>query len=320
MTNDKKVTERNTKREILAQYHVALAELKSAREQGVDRRATLHRAASEATVAQATAFSVKDIVKDLATFRLNVNETISGLEESLLEKKAQLDSVQEAIKTQEKTLKDVHDITNEGDSLAAIVQAQSMEKAAHAKSMDETRTSWGKERDLHNEEVSEREGEINKLRKRGEEEYSYGQKIQKQKDQDAFSTERKIREEAIFVREVALDEKEETFKVLKGAVDSHQTKVDEAVAAAVDKTSKREKTSNAFEVRTLKATHESETKIFELKVETLEEKVGTLEESNKVLQDKAATAADQVQTIAGEAIRGAQARVMAPAAETGKTK
>jgi len=159
------VTEKNTKRDIMYAYNIALKEVKLSKEGKTNPRAASKISETRKVVATASKQTVADVVNGLATVRLEANSAISDLEEKLVAKKNQLDNIQKAIDAEEISLEEVYGIQREADSLASLLQAQDLKMEAFNK-------GWTDQASRHND----LQKALAQDRKRDEEEYQYTQK------------------------------------------------------------------------------------------------------------------------------------------------
>jgi hypothetical protein len=326
-----KVTERNTKREIMSAYNKSLETIKTLKAQKVGRGTEVTRDKNVATVQRATASSVKDIVQALADLRVGANETISNLEESILEKKSQLDDIQTAITLQKSELKNVHDVTVEADTLAALMEAQSDEKRTFQVEMDETRRGWEKEKSDRAERLNEQRAHETKEQKRRTDDFDYQFKLKQSRQDDELAEGRRLftreldkkREEVekeFTERDEALTSREEEFNSYVEQVKSFPEKLEKAKEDAVASAMKSEKSSRHFEVSALKRDVTTANQIHENTITMLNEKVGALTEENAHLREQLNAANEKVQSVAVEAIKGAQAKIVQPQVVAGGSK
>jgi len=313
------VTERHTKRDIYAAYESALKEIQDLQSANPDRRRTFEQTKNAKVLKMTTETTPEAIVKDLGDFRLKANEAISSLEDQMIAKKQNLEQIQTAIGLAETELKNVHGITKEADSLAALVNAQSAEKETFNVEMADMRTEWKSEQESNATKASEQERLVEQARKRTAEEYAFNLKVARRNDSDTWDQEKVQRESSVVAREGAMGEKEKQFAELEDSVAGHEAALASAVTEAAEAAKKKADQSNGFETRALKSNHENAAKIAEMQIEVLETKITDLEAANKGLTSQVSVATGQVQTIAKDAIAGAQARIVPVTAEpTGK--
>jgi hypothetical protein len=326
-----KVTEKNTKRDILTAYNAALAEVKKLKGQKVGRSAEVTDTKNAAVVQRATSASVKDIVQNLADLRVGTNETISNLEESILEKKAQLDDIQKAIQIEKTELKTLHDVTGEADTLAALLEAQAEETRKFNALMTEARTAWDKEKSERAALLTEARVQETKDQKRRTDDFEYQFKLKQQRTADDHAEQVRLnnreitlkREEAeaeFTQRDAELTAREAEFNGYRDQVAAFPAELEKAKEAAVAAALKSEKSSRHFEVSALKRDVDTQKTISDNAIAMLQQKVDTLTEENKHLHAQLDTANAKVQSIASDAIKGAQAQIVQPMVAAGGSK
>jgi len=309
------ITERNTKRDIYSAYQTALKEVQDLQAANPDRRRSFQKTENEKILQLTTDTTPESIVKELGDFRLKANEVISSLEDQMVAKKQKLEQIQTAIGLAEGELKNVHGIVKEADSLAALVRAQEEEKDIFNDGMTDRREEWKTEQEDHKTEVVEQERLVEQARKRSAEEYAFNQKVLKRNDVDAWEQEKVQREEEVAAREAVMADKETHLAELETLVAGHEAALEAAIVSATEAATKKAETSHGFAKRALESKASTAEEISKMKIEGLEAKVTDLATANVSLQTKLSEATGQVQTIATEAIKGAQARIIPVTAE-----
>lgn len=314
-----KITEKTTKKDMLAYIKTIQKQLEEEKKnRGVDKKAALKVIEQKKVVASASQTSVEDIIK---TFRVNINESLSGFEEQLLAKKAKLDEVQKAITIEENRLQEVYDIETQADTLQVLLRAHEQEEESFEAAKDKARLEWRQEQEDHDKWVREREAQTKKEWERKLEEHRYDWKIKQSREIDEFNEQKRLKErqlkeieettiKALQVREDAISAKEEEFENLKVQVAAIEENQSKAVLEAVEKALQSEKKSRAFEVSALKKDHESTLKVLTNSVETAQSMIENLTAQNEDLKTKLETAHQEIRNIAKDAIHGAaQAKV-----------
>jgi hypothetical protein len=316
----KKVTEKTTKKEMLVVIQTMQQELEQERERnGVDKKTELKLVEENSTVQSASKTSVEEIIK---TFRVQINESLSGFEEQLLTKKSKLDEIQAAIQIEEQRLKDVFEVQLQSDTLQALLRAQEKETEEFEKTKDTAATEWNQEQEDHDKWVQEREALTKKEWDRKTEESRYDWKIKQDRQVDDFKELKRLKErelkeleeittKSLNTREDAIKEQETDIAELKKKVSEIEANEAAAVQTAVDKALKSEKASRHFEVSSLKKDHESSEIIKSKEIETLTASVKDLSANNTDLRTKLEAAYTEIRNIAKDAIQGAsQAKVI----------
>jgi len=328
MTATKKVTDKNTKKQILDVLADTQAELRAEKSKsGVNKRADLKVVQEQEVVEKVKAASVEETIKN---FRVELNKGLAGFEQKLLEKQEEFENIQEAIDIQKTSLKDIHEISQEADTLDALLRAQEKQEEEFNNSMNETRLVWGKEQQDHAKELQEKEAELRKTRTREQEEYSYDQKLKIKKDKDTYEAEKAVREKALKdqeqivladlkIREDALIAKEEEVAALKATADKFEEVKLAAVEEAVESALGREKSSRHFEVSALKKDQESSAKILDHENKILTDRVAELTAQNTDLNSKLQNSYAEIRQVSEAAITGAAQSKVYVTNESSKT-
>ncbi len=148
------------------------------------------------------------IIKNLAQVKLDIGQSVDSLENSLTEEYRKLNNIQEAIKIESCNLQELHNITANTDSLAALFLAQKEYKQKFEeetqdaknnfeKEMNEVRASGEKEQEDYIQNKKEQEIQIKKNRERKEEEYNYNLQLERKKNQDDHQTRKNLLEKEL---------------------------------------------------------------------------------------------------------------------------
>ena len=315
------VTEKNTKKDILAAYKEAKAEVKKLKAKKVGNSADVQRAKVGEAVGRASSTSVEGIVADLGKLRVNANGTISNLEEQILAKKTVLDDLNVAIDTRTQDLQDLHGVVAEADSLAILMEAQAKEKAEFEADMEEQRAELERERLQSEADHKEVVAARKKLWDRQQEEYKYDFDLRKKRFEEEFKDHKATVEKELTVQRETLvadmeqfdKEKEEysdRLKDLLQQVQDHPVKVGEEVKNAVGKAVSAEKARHNYEVGALNRELKTKDAIHTSEVGSLKDRIDNLIEENKHLRTQLDSANLKVQTIASEAVKSSQPRIV----------
>jgi hypothetical protein len=318
-----KPTSKNTKNEILDAYEEILQELNKTKSNKSDQQKIQ---ANNNIVEQSTSQNSKDIIHQIATLKLQVNQSLEDLGKDLLAEREKLAYLQKSIELQESHLKAVHDITTNANSLEALLLAQQRKKEefeewiSSAKDkftleMSEKKTLWNKEQQEHELAQKEKKDLQKKEWQRLEEEYNYKQKISKQQDEDQYKQnklcqERELaekvkivefecvlRESAILAKEQELSElrkyKDESDKILKEIIESTKKQL------------KQELEQNfKFESSIKNKEADSEIALLKQNIKFLESKVGDQDKILLLLNKQLMESQLQSQDLATKVIEG----------------
>lgn len=330
MTKVPEVSEKNKKNEILDAYNALLKEMKEQKKHAPKQKEELVKKHEEKALKVASTLSQEEIIKTLASVKVQVGKSLDQLEEKLIERYREYMDLETAIDTARRNLEEIHSISVEAESLAALVQCQQETKDEFEVEMEEkreeleyeiaeTKRQWEIEQE---EQVWKRKEELNRQQieqKREEEEYKYQQKIMKQKDSDAYQAnklalekeleeKREQVERELTSREQMVAEKEERFDELSTKVESFPEQLQKAIAETRKETTEKVQRDLQFKMELSQKEMEGERKLFQQRIESLESKIKEQEQQINQLTQATNKAGQQVQSIAVKAIEGASFR------------
>jgi len=328
MEEKKEISGKSSKSEILQAYHEVLERLR--KEKVPDRQAERKQAEEKRLVSDASQHTVEGIVKGLAQIKLEIGGALDNLEERLIAEFKKLSDLQQAIEIERKNLEEIHDITVNAGSLAALLQAQKEKKAQFEKEMDEKRGAfdaewaqkrleWKREQDVHEQSVKERDARLKKEREREEEEYTYSLQLKRKKEHDAYEAkkaalDKELAEKRIAVerelseREASLSVREKEYEELKAAVTQFPERMEKAIKDTEKSVTERLESRYRHEAALAAKEIEGERRLHAQIVSALEAKIKEQETYIRQLTQKSDDAGKQVQNIAIKAIEGASAQ------------
>lgn len=318
-----KPTSKNTKNEILDAYEEILQELNKTKSNKTDQQKIQ---ANNNVVKQATSQNSKDIIHQIATLKLQVNQSLEDLCKDLLVEREKLAHLQESIGLQESHLKEVHDVTINANSLEALLLAQQRKKQefeewiSSAKDkftleMSEKKSLWNKEQQEHELAQKEKKDSQKKEWQRLEEEYNYKQKICKQQDGDQYNQKKLLQERELeekiktvesecVLRESAILAKEQELLELKKYKDAS----DKNLKEVIENTRKqlKQELEQSFKLESSIKNKEADSEIALLKqnIKFLESKVGDQDKVILSLNKQLAESQLQSQDLAKKVIEG----------------
>ena len=317
----KVINEKSIKKDILSAYKQMESKFKKVE----DNRSTSVMKKNHDLVEIASNTSAGDIVRKLADLRLNTNQVISNIEESILDKKAELENLNTAIGVQKDELKSVHEVIHSADSLAILLQANDEEKEQHTLEMTALIAEKGRFIAELDRQHSEKTKEFDTSSNRKVEEFNYDFGLKKARQQDELNDERAASKRAIALekqeadvalsdREAAVMQNEELISRLSKDVEAFPETLKTQMAQAAQDATERANKANGFEVRALKTQIENTGAITTTEKSSLTQRIDTLTEENTHLRKQLEQANEKVVKVASEAISGAQQRIMPVAA------
>ncbi len=255
-------------------------------------------------------------MKNIADLKINLNNSLDDLEDSLLNEFKKFTEVKEALDTESKRLEEVYQVSVNADSLAALLLAQkekkeqfekemAEKKAAFELEMNENRESWQVEKQKLEQSYKERKEEIEKQRKREEEEYNYNLKQKRKKEEDEYHQKKQALDREIAEKQKEWTEKEAEYQQLKKQVEGFPKEMEDVVKKAKDEVTKELTTKHAFEKDLFQKETEGEMKLYKQTIQNVESKIKEQNALIEQLTKKSDYSSDQVKEIAVKAIEGA---------------
>jgi len=215
MEKDKtKLSPKSTKNEILKAYDELLSKYEAGASKVADKKAEVKAAANKAIVDKVSAYTVDNIVKGLADFKLKIGKALTDLTEQLTEEAQKLTEIKQAIVIETAQLNEIHDIRISADTLADLIRAQEERKIKFEAEITEQEESfknemarrkaeWAKEQTEYALVVKERDVKLKKERDREKEEYEYDLTLTRKKDKDSYEDRKAALENALQEKKLA---------------------------------------------------------------------------------------------------------------------
>ena len=278
-----KVSEKNTKGEILDAYQQLLIQA-SAGEDAVSME-------DAAAVASASKETVEKITKDLSGFKLSVTQTISELTDRLTQEAERFATIQKAIAVAQKELEELVQIKVRAGMLKRMVEIQKEKEEDFEKAMAGKRRAWEEEQRLF-------EDQQKRGRTRDEEEYRYQRVLAKKRDEDdrKEATHTFERGTASHKEEYAKQGKE--LEELRKRIVQVPSELEKAVKEATFAAVVKEKEIAGVASQLFKQSAESDLKLAQAKIASLEELVKSQSAEITRLNRELAQATSQVKDIA----------------------
>jgi len=303
---------KSTKQEILDAYNDLLEKIQNQQNPQQKRE----KEEKEAIVIKAASNSKDGLFKKITDLKIQVNQTLEEVGDSLQSEFRQLSEIREAISIEKKNLEDIYQIHANADSMAAMLMAQQEKRRAFEEEMTLQKDEWEMEKAEMERQLKEQKETLTRDRKRDEEEYKYTLTLKRKKEQDIYEEQKLLLEKELGElksssekefkeRELSLTSKEAELEDLRKKVGQFPDDLNTAVKNT-EKTID-EKLTQQYEIEKkifLKET-ETELKLKDQSIQTLETKVKELELYIKQLTTKAETAEKTVKDIAIKAIESA---------------
>jgi len=265
-------------------------------------------------------------VQDIAALKTALGRMLGQLAEQLDAELQKFQAVQKAVALKEQELKEFYEIEKNVQTLAALLEAQTQERAAFEEekaheredletAMAETRERWQKEKADYDLAVKAQKEADKKLRDREREEYEYAFSREKALAQNQFLDEKAAQEKELATareaagkelaeREHLVAEHEIELKELRAAVEKLAKERDLAVKQAVDALREKLGGEHKAQIELLQKTFDGERGVLATKLQAME---GTVKEQTAQLTKANAqleAAYGKVQDIAVKALEG----------------
>lgn len=339
----KKLSERNTKAEILEGYAQALEEKKTLESQLKQIQKEQKNSPPAAPVvtdkhshSQGTAMNQQQSVQDkmsntidsLVKLQSGFGSAVSDLSEKLTSEAAKLEELRRCVAEETQELKDLHSLDEvKEDTLDTLVQTYEDNSKAFAEAMgqrretleqeiQELRKAWEKEQEEHKRLIKERNDEHSKTQKRDTEEYEYDLALRRSLDNDQYEqTQRRLykeleeakqtQEKQWEEREKAIAQREKTFEELKSKVEAFEKEKEAAVKKAKGEGEGIAKKQVSVQEDLQNKELEGQKRNYELRIQSLEQTIQNQEARINNLSKQLDAALKQVQDLAVKAIEGA---------------
>lgn len=227
--SSKKLSEKNTKQEMLEAYQLLARELEEKRAAELAPTRRLEEKQAEEAVTVATSIESDGIDREIGNLKAQMGKMLAEISDRLAAEAARFRSVQKAVESKEHELKELYGIEKSAVSLAALIEAQNQkrqefetsvnsQREALQNEIDSKRAEWDEEKKAHEAEIKERDAAEKKAQDRAREDFNYGFKREQQAVKDKLNDEKTALEKEIkFRRETSEKEFAEREKALAGS-------------------------------------------------------------------------------------------------------
>jgi len=329
-----KLSEKNTKQEMLDAYRVVVRQLEEKRAAELNPEKRQQEKKTEEAVAVATGLAPDGVERALGNLKADIGRSLAEIAERMAAEVARFKGVQQAVECKERELQELYGIEKAAASLAALIEAQNEKRRAFeielgrqkeelAREIESTRAEWEKERKNHEAELREREAVEKKSREREKEEFTYLFKREQQATRDKLSDEKAGLEKEILAkresltkdlaeREKAVATQEKELIELRQRAAAFPKELDSAVDKAVTAAAERLVLEAKNREELLRKEYEGERNVAAARGEALEKMNKDLSDQNAKLAKQLEAAYQKVQEIAEKAIEGSsQAKSLA---------
>ncbi len=333
-TPPKRLSERNTKQEMLEAYQALVRQLEEKRAAELRPEKRLEEKQAQEAVAVATGLAPDGVERALGNLKADIGKSLAEVAERMAAEVTRFKAIQKAAESKERELQELYGIEKAAASLAALIEAQNQkrqefeielgrQKEELAREIETTRVEWEKEKKSHEIELRERDALEKKGREREKEEFTYLFKREQQVTRDKLNDEKAGLEKEILAkresmakeladRENAVAAQEKELTDLKQKAATFPKELESAVAKAVKEVTDRLTLESKNREELLRKEFEGQRNVSVARIEALEKMAKDLSDQNGKLSKQLETAYQKVQEIAEKAIEGSsQAKSLA---------
>lgn len=279
-------------------------------------------------VERASTYTVETIVNGLAKLQLEFGSSIEDIANQLSVESDKLGELQRAIQVEARRLDSLRHTILAAEALSILKQDHKQkldaleERVAEQRSgleddINETRAEWEREAKEHEAALAEYTASQDKERTQASEDHKYESERQKRIDSDADAERRRDLERQLAdeeankakdwsAREKVLSEAEDKLAELRTKVEAFPTELEEAVKKARDKAIASVNREARFDAEMADKEHQANTKVAELKIQTLEQSIKAQEAQIADLNEKLDATIAKSQNLAEQAFKRPQ--------------
>ena len=331
MVNTKKITEKTTKKEMLAAYHDLLEQIEDQKNQELDPEKMKEEKKNAKLVDEVKSITPDKVVTTIGNLKKDISVKLDAVSTDLEGESEKLIKLQEAIKIKNNELNEIYEIERNAFTLFALIESQkkkreefevqmTQEKEELENQISEMRELWKKEKEQHQIEIKEREAAEKKTREREKEEYIYEfnrekelakntfedekSKMEKELSQMKDKAEREIMEKTAELneREKTIEEKEKNVKDLELKVVALEKEIETAVETAAKETSEKITGEYTAKIELMKNQNEGAQNVMAEKIKQLESVITDLKKHNDKLSSQLEAAYRKVEDVALKAL------------------
>lgn len=305
---ENKVTERNTKKEILEAYSEVLKQIEENKSKVFDPVQESRQKVESEVVSK-----INSVEPNKLELILN---SIKGEFNNLSEQLAKYNDISTAINIKENELKEMFDIEKSAYTLSALINSNQKIKQQFEEEMKENKEMLNELNikanqeikelyDKTREEIANMEKSVHEKNKKEQEEWEYEFGRKKIKDLNSLKDEMKIIEDKINKREENVEQRELFVDSLEKTIEELKNEKDLAVEKAISETTNSIKKSNTYEVNYIKRDFESKLERANDKIESLTDAIENQKTEIKELKEKLDNAYSRVETLASKTVESA---------------
>ncbi|MBD1845881.1 hypothetical protein H6F89_21215 [Cyanobacteria bacterium FACHB-63] len=331
----KRLTEKNTKVEILSAFDELLKQKKALEEQLLAKPVepasngkTNGKAPPEPTIAPTIAPQQKmeTIITGLNQLQLGFGGAVSDLSEKLTLEVLKLQELQQAVVEEAQQLETLHNLQAEDCTVEALIQQYedssktfSEERRQRQETLNQeitqARKAWAKEQEEHRRSVKERNEILTKTQRRDGEEYTYTLNLERKLSNDQYEQEKtrlyreleelqQTQQKQWAEREKTVRDRESQYAELKAKVEAIPKELEAAVKRAKEEGKGIANQQARVKADLMAKEIEGQKRTYELQIQSLLETIQAQENRIQTLSNQLDGALKQVQDLAVKAIEG----------------
>jgi len=333
-TPPRKLSEKNTKQEMLEAYQALVRQLEEKRAAELHPEKRLQEKQAEEAVAVAAGLAPDGVERALGNLKADIGKSLAEIAERMASEVTRFKAIQKAVESKEREVQELYGIEKAAVSLAALIEAQNQkrrefeidlgrQKEELTRDIETTRAEWDKEKKSREAELRERDALEKKGRDREKDEFVYLFKREQQATRDKLTDEKAGLEKEILTkresaakelaeREKAVASQEKELSEFKQKVATFPKELESALDRAVKEVTDRLKLEAKNREELLRKEFEGERNVSVARIEALEKSNKDLSDQNARISKQLENAYQKVQEIAEKAIEGSsQAKSLA---------
>lgn len=316
-----KVTD--TKQDILKAYKTHLEELNARSEGSLDPAKVQTEKKQVETLQRVEKVAKLDVPATIITLQNNISQTLTGILNTLEERRTELADVEEAVRIKQAELQELYGIEKQAATLAALIESHKkldlqydeehdIKRKQMTEEVAEARKAFETQRKAWIEEISALKANDMATRKREAEEYNYKFEREKQMRLDTLNDEIAKKNNEIAKRIEEVTARESNMKILETKVIDLEAKILTETERVRKETEEQCKKSAQTAAQFAQMSHKGEVDRLTSQLEAANSRCNDLLAQNTKLQDALDKANEKVQSIAVEALKsGADAKTIA---------
>jgi hypothetical protein len=323
----KRVSEKNTKQEVLDAYLELVKQVEEKRQAELNPERRIEEKKAEEALKAAGSVVAEGIDREIGSLKSEIGKMLADVSEKLGAEALRFRNLEKAVQTKEQELRELYGIEKAAATLAALIEGQNRkrqefdtEMTQHREELqreiDETRLAWQKERQAHDAELRDREATEKKARDREKEQFDYAFKRDQQTLRDKLNDEKGTLEKELKLkketadkdfadRERVLVERETELNALRARAAAFPKELETAVEKAVKEATEKVRLEAKNREDLLKKEFEGERNVLTARTQGQDKAVKELAEQNTRLNTQLEAAYKKVQEIAEKTIESA---------------